>query len=75
MEGTIVHNGTMELQWVDSYRHGERSAVICKLKDGCLIVGKNYELDLATNQLSWSWGSYDIETEQQARKIALAWIF
>lgn len=59
---------------VTTYSHDERSAIVLhRQSDNTYIVGKNYERN--GDEVSWCWGSYDIPTENKARKIALAWVF
>lgn len=63
-----------KLTVVATYSCDDRSAIVLfRRLDDTYIVGKNYERN--GDDVSWCWGSYDISTETQARKIALAWVF
>lgn len=63
-----------KLTVVATYACDDRSAIVLhRHLDNSYIVGKNYERD--GDEVSWCWGSYDISTEDMARKIALAWVF
>ena len=71
---TTVRNGTTEYEVVMELEYGERSAVVLKRKgDKSYVVGKNYSIN--GDQISWSWGCYDIKPVTSAILIARKWCF
>lgn len=71
---TTVRNGTTEYEVVMELGYGERSAIVLKRKiDNSYVVGKNYSVE--GDQVSWSWGCYDIESVSSAILIARKWCF
>lgn len=50
-----------------------RNAILIECKDGSYIVGKNFRVD-ENNEVSWSWGCYDIKTIAKGVKIMENWI-
>lgn len=69
-----IRNGQMVLEMVTNYRHGDRSAIVCKRTENNYIVGKNYTLN-DLGEVSWCWGAYDFPTADSAVRCALAWCF
>ena len=77
MENTYdvtVRNGTTEFDLIMELVYGERSAIVLKRKvDNSYVVGKDYSID--GDQVSWSWGCYDIKSASSAMLIARKWCF
>lgn len=71
---TTVWNGTTEFEVIMELAYGERSAIVLKRKcDNTYVVGKNYSID--GDQVSWSWGCYDIKSASSAILVARKWCF
>ena len=69
-----VRNGTTEYGVIMELGYGERSAIVLKRKDdNSYVVGKNYSVK--GDQVSWSWGCYNIEPVSSAIIIARKWCF
>ena len=69
-----VRNGTTEYEVVIELSYEERSAIVLKRKgDNSYVVGKNYSVE--GDQVSWSWGCYDIKPVSSAILIARKWCF
>ena len=69
-----VRNGTTEFYVIMELEYGERSAVVLKRKgENSYVVGKNYSIN--GDQISWSWGCYNIRQAASAVLIARKWCF